>query len=475
LGSIRNRGSRACVGASGGRFGSKGQRYIRGWIVVFFNLKESQMKISAMKTLAMMTTAVGLCLAAPAFGQTAADQKGLVTVNLQDVLNNLSADLKVDRANIPVTAQIPINAAANVCGVSVNVLSAQAATGPANCSAKTGSQQLTQAVQQQMAAGGTAAGQSGTTAAVSNPPASSTPAANTAASTPAANTAASTPAANTAASTPAANTAASTPAANTAATTPAANTASPSTAANAPAATPGATAQGTQAPAAAQQTAQTAPSAATQAAPAQSAQTPAASGTANTAAQPASATALAPQQQSQIAELITKENIKPAAVAFPISQGMAVPATVTLSPVPASVITLAPQYRGYSYFATTDKVVIVEPAKKTVVAIIPMGNGARAQSATTSTKSVSITKEQQDVIRKRMASPQKKVTTSGSASGSSSRVTVRQEVPASVKLEDFDEEVVRDVPTVRSYKYYRQDDDVVIVDPGERRVIEVIR
>jgi hypothetical protein len=432
-----------------------------------------------MKKLALITTAVGLCLAAPAFGQTAADQKGLVTVNLQDVLNNLSADLKVDRTNIPVTAQIPINAAANVCGVSVNVLSAQAAGGPASCSAKTGSQELTQAVQQQMAAGGTAAGQSGTTAAVSNPPASSTPAANTAASTPAAN-----PAANTAATTPAANTAASAPAANTAASASAATTASPSTAANAPATapaatasapaatTPAATAQSTQAPAAAQQNAQAAPSAATQAAPAQSAQAPAASGAATTAAQPASAIALAPQQQSQIAELIAKESIKPAAVAFPISQGMAVPGSVALSPVPASVITLAPQYRGYSYFATTDKIVIVEPAKKTVVAIIPMGNGARAQSAAPA-KSVQITHEQQDVIRKRMASPQKKVTTSGS--GSSSRVTVRQEVPSSVKLEDFDEEVVREVPTVRSYKYYRQDDDVVVVDPSERRVIEIIR
>ena len=48
----------------------------------------------------------------------------LVNVNLENVLNNLSVDLKVDRANIPVNAQVPIDVAANVCGTSVSVLGA---------------------------------------------------------------------------------------------------------------------------------------------------------------------------------------------------------------------------------------------------------------------------------------------------------------------------------------------------------------
>ena len=47
----------------------------------------------------------------------------LVNVNLSNVLNDLALDLKLDKANIPVNAQIPVTIAANVCGVSINILS----------------------------------------------------------------------------------------------------------------------------------------------------------------------------------------------------------------------------------------------------------------------------------------------------------------------------------------------------------------
>src|SRR4051812_4395990 len=82
----------------------------------------------------------------------------LVNVSLQNVLNDLSVAIKVDRANIPVNAQVPIEVAANVCGVSVSALAASIASGQAGCTATTTSPQLTQAVQQQVAAGGNVTG-----------------------------------------------------------------------------------------------------------------------------------------------------------------------------------------------------------------------------------------------------------------------------------------------------------------------------
>jgi hypothetical protein len=81
-----------------------------------------------------------------------------VNVDSRHVLNNLSVDLKVDRANIPVNAQVPIDVAANVCGVSISALSASIANGQASCTAKTTSPQLAQAVQQQVSAGGDVSG-----------------------------------------------------------------------------------------------------------------------------------------------------------------------------------------------------------------------------------------------------------------------------------------------------------------------------
>jgi hypothetical protein len=82
----------------------------------------------------------------------------LISVNLQNVLNDLSVSLQVNRNNIPVNAQVPINVAATVCGVSVDVLAASAANGHGSCTATTTTPQLTQAVQQQIASGGSVTG-----------------------------------------------------------------------------------------------------------------------------------------------------------------------------------------------------------------------------------------------------------------------------------------------------------------------------
>ena len=95
-------------------------------------------------------------------GGTGTGIPALVNVNLQDVLNDLSVKLNIDRANIPVNAQVPIDVAANVCGVSVSVLSVSTG-GQASCTAKTASTALVQTVQQQVAAGGNVGGGSQTT------------------------------------------------------------------------------------------------------------------------------------------------------------------------------------------------------------------------------------------------------------------------------------------------------------------------
>jgi hypothetical protein len=100
----------------------------------------------------------------------------LVNVNLSNVLNNLALDLKVDKANIPINAQIPITVAANVCGVSINILSIGAGGGSSKgCTAQTSSPELAQAVQQQLAANGSVGGGAQTTTPAATSPATTTP------------------------------------------------------------------------------------------------------------------------------------------------------------------------------------------------------------------------------------------------------------------------------------------------------------
>lgn len=88
----------------------------------------------------------------------------LVNVNLSNVLNNLALDLKIDKTNIPINAQIPINIAANVCGVSINVLSIGAGGGKSSgCTANSVSPELKQYIQEQLAANGSVGGGAQTT------------------------------------------------------------------------------------------------------------------------------------------------------------------------------------------------------------------------------------------------------------------------------------------------------------------------
>ena len=86
---------------------------------------------------------------AGAFDTAAAQQSGLVNVDIRNVANNIARNINVDVSQIPVTVQAPIGIAANVCGVNANVL-AQQGTGAAQCAATSTSNALDNLVQRQL-------------------------------------------------------------------------------------------------------------------------------------------------------------------------------------------------------------------------------------------------------------------------------------------------------------------------------------
>lgn len=105
----------------------------------------------------MMIAAAALAtVATPALAQTnTGSGNGLVAVNVQnvDILKNFLNDSQVSALNnvaVPVTVNVPIGVAANVCGVNANVLAAQRKSGdPVTCTAKNGSKALSNAVASQ--------------------------------------------------------------------------------------------------------------------------------------------------------------------------------------------------------------------------------------------------------------------------------------------------------------------------------------
>ena len=105
------------------------------------------------KRIMMAAAAASIAFAAPAVGQNLGS--GLVNVQIGDVtlLNNFLNDTQIaalNNLNVPVTVQVPIGVAANVCDVNANVLAKQVKGGGATCTAKSGSQALAQSVNRQL-------------------------------------------------------------------------------------------------------------------------------------------------------------------------------------------------------------------------------------------------------------------------------------------------------------------------------------
>lgn len=102
----------------------------------------------------ILIAAAAFAAATPALAQVST-QGGLVNVSVSnvDILKNFLNDSQVAALNnlsVPVTVQVPIGVAANVCGVDANVLASQRKAGdPVSCTARNGSKALANAVAKQ--------------------------------------------------------------------------------------------------------------------------------------------------------------------------------------------------------------------------------------------------------------------------------------------------------------------------------------
>jgi hypothetical protein len=105
-------------------------------------------------------------------------------------------------------------------------------------------------------------------------------------------------------------------------------------------------------------------------------------------------------QERQISRVIRKQNVRPVDnPGIDIKVGVSVPKTIRLGAVSADLVEVLPQFRGYSFFATRDNVVIVEPSSMKIIALIPVQTGGSV------------------------------VTTRGAPPAETSRTTVRRETP----------------------------------------------
>jgi hypothetical protein len=178
------------------------------------------------------------------------------------------------------------------------------------------------------------------------------------------------------------------------------------------------------------------------------------------------------QEQTRISQSIARLNVRPLTnVNFSVAVGTAIPRNVRLQPLPADIVQVVPQYRGYNFVVVRDEIVIIEPSSYKIVAVMPRSGGRAAAAPPPTPKKVKFSNRERDVIRSHMRTSRQSTTT-GSAARAQMRVG--DQVPDAVELREFPSTVYRTVPTVREYRYIDMDNRSYLVEPRGRMIIEEI-
>ena len=181
------------------------------------------------------------------------------------------------------------------------------------------------------------------------------------------------------------------------------------------------------------------------------------------------------QQRTRVTQSISRLNVQPLTnVNFSLSVGTAVPRDLRLVTLPADVVEVVPQYRGYSFFVVRDEIVIVEPSTYRIVTVLPRSGGSTAAAPARSQSKVSFTDKDRDVVRKLVKTrTQRQATSAAQTTGSTAKVVIRRgERLPGVAVEEFPETVYREAPALREYRYIHRENRTYLVDPAERTVID---
>ena len=143
--------------------------------------------------------------------------------------------------------------------------------------------------------------------------------------------------------------------------------------------------------------------------------------------------------------------------------GQRIPDRIRLRPLPSNIISISPEFRGYSYVVVHDEIVIVEPRTKKVVTIIRGGGGGGVVHRS----SLRLEPPQMTRIRREIRLDGMR----------RFNIDVRQGmiVPQNVVLQPLPEVIVDEIPEVREYRFFVDRDDIILVDPRSREVVEILR
>jgi Protein of unknown function (DUF1236) len=178
---------------------------------------------------------------------------------------------------------------------------------------------------------------------------------------------------------------------------------------------------------------------------------------------------LTEEKRTNIHQTILKErNVNRATnVNFSINVGTRVPRSVRLEVLPASVITIVPEYRSYRYFVVDDQICIVEPSTYAIVEVIRVSDRTAGRDSRGSSGALMLTEREKEILLRDVDRRSGSTLALGA-------LTEGAEVPRDVSLRTFSAAVVEQVPKVRDYKYVTAENRLAIVDPRGSKVELVI-
>jgi hypothetical protein len=170
------------------------------------------------------------------------------------------------------------------------------------------------------------------------------------------------------------------------------------------------------------------------------------------------------EQRTQIIERLQRDRTaRDQNINVQVNIGERLPPRVRPRVLPPDIVRIVPQYRGYEYTVIEDEIVIVEPRSREVVDVIREGGPARA-TARAGRERVLISHEHRETLKQAARSA-----TTGSTSPSGAAPDAN-----CLTLQPVPEELVRANPDLGSYRYLAIGEQVVLIDPREQKVVEVV-
>ncbi|MCA1455336.1 DUF1236 domain-containing protein [Bradyrhizobium sp. BRP22] len=170
-------------------------------------------------------------------------------------------------------------------------------------------------------------------------------------------------------------------------------------------------------------------------------------------------------QRRQIVDQLRRERTATRTSNVTVNIGQRLPPGIQPHRLPGDIVRIVPQYRDYDYTLVDDRVVIIDPRRREVVDILddrPGYGGVAAYG------------RERIVISDDMRPRFRELVRGSSATVGATAPSGGMSASNCLSLQPVPEEMVRNNPDLGNYRYLAVGDQIVLVDPQQQKVVQVI-